>query len=249
MKALGIIGYHHTGKTTLACTIIAELTKLGYKVASVKDIHNQAYYADLDGKNTALHAKAGSQVVFAKGLHDSALLFPRSLQLQEILPLLQADFLIIEGMKDAPVPKLVCAENTAQLAELVDGTCFGISGLIADKLNTYEGLPVFCLQRNLPQLLSTVLSQSFEILPLSDPECCSACGKSCYQMAVDIVQGTATRSDCLLDNAADTKLIIDGQEIVIVPFVQNLLRDMILAFVGNLKNSDSKGRIVIEINR
>jgi len=249
MKAIGVIGYHHTGKTTLVCALIQELTRLGHKVVSIKDIHNESYRVDTEEKNTWLHTQAGSKAVFAKGLHDSALLFPTTLNLNEMITFLKADYLIIEGLKDAPVPKFVCAENTTQLDELIDGTTIGISGLIADKLDTYKDLPVFCLKNNLKKLIDTAISNSFDILPLSDPECCSACGKSCHQMAIDIVQGISRRSDCVLDTSPDIKLSIGGQDIVIVPFVQKLLRDMILAFVDNLKDIDPKGNIKIEITR
>jgi|GEM_PF-7107489 len=36
MKAIGVIGYHHTGKTTLVCALIKELTARGYKVVSIQ---------------------------------------------------------------------------------------------------------------------------------------------------------------------------------------------------------------------
>jgi len=249
MKAIAVIGYHHTGKTTLVTTLIRELTKLGYSVVSFKDIHSEAYRADTEGKNTNLHLQAGSQAVFAKGLFDSALIFPNSLELKEVIPLLKADYLIIEGLKNAPVPKLVCAESTEQLDELLDDTCFGISGLISDKLTSYKDLPVYCLKQDLDSLISAVLAKSFEILPLSDPECCSACGKNCYQMASDIVQGKAKRSDCILDNQAELQLSLNGEEIVIVPFVQKLLKDMVTAFVDNLKGIDPTANIELKIRR
>lgn len=249
MKALAIIGYHHTGKTTLACELIKLLAQSGHKVASLKDIHAESYHVDTPGKNTALHMEAGSSCVFAKGLHDSGLLFPRSLSLKEILPHLSADFLIIEGLKDAPVPKIVCAESTEQWDELIDDTTIGLSGLIAAQYTQYRGLPVFCLQRDRDKLLSTVISKSFEILPISDPECCSACGKSCYQMAADIVQGISRRSDCVLDNAQELKLYVGNKEIVIVPFVQKILKDVITSFVDNLKDTPTDREIRIEIKR
>ncbi len=249
MKAIAVIGYHRTGKTTLVTTLIKELVNRGYSVVSLKDIHSEAYHADTEGKNTNLHLQAGSQAVFAKGLYDSALIFPKSLELKELIPLLKADYLIIEGMKQAPVPKLVCAENTTQLEELVDDTCFGVSGLISDKIANYKDLPVFCLQRDLDQLIATVIANSFDILPLSDPECCSACGKSCYQMAADIVQGKAQRSDCVLDNQAELQLSVNSEDIVIVPFVQKLLKDMVTSFVGNLKGIDPSGDIELKIKR
>ncbi len=249
MKALAVIGYHRTGKTTLVTTLISELVKRGHTVVSFKDIHSEAYRADTEGKNTNLHLQAGSQAVFAKGLYDSALVFPKSLELKEVIPLLNADYLIIEGLKTAPVPKLVCAESTEQLDELLDDTCFGISGLISDKLSVYGKLPVFCLQKSLNNLMDYVLSHAFEILPISDPECCSACGKSCYQMAEDIVQGRAQRSDCILDAAPELQLKVGGQEVVIVPFVQKLLKDTLMAFVDNLKGVDKDSEIELRIKR
>jgi molybdopterin-guanine dinucleotide biosynthesis protein B len=249
VKAIGVIGYHHTGKTTLVCALISQLKARGYKVMSIKDIHSEAYRADTPGKNTALHADAGSEAVFAKGLHDSALLFPRSLDLREIVSYLKADFLIIEGLKDAPVPKIVCAATTDQLDELVDGTAIGVSGLISAELDSYAGLPVFCLQKDMAQLVQTVLDKSFDILPLSDPECCSACGKTCYQMAEAIVQGTSTRSDCLLDNKPGLTLQLGGEDVVIVPFVQKIIRDVVLSLVDNLKGIDPHGDVNLEIKR
>jgi len=249
MKALAVIGYHHTGKTTLVCTLIKQLTALGYSVASVKDIHAEGFRVDVPGKNTAKHAEAGSKMVFAKGLQDSGLLFPRSISLKEMLPYLSADFLIIEGMKEAPVPKLVCAETTPQWDELIDETTIGLSGMLADSHKSYKGLPVFCLQHNLQELTDLVISKSFEILPLSDPECCSACGKTCFQMAKDIVQGHARRSDCVLDGSKELILSVGGKETVIVPFVQKIMREVILALVDNLKDIDPKGEINIKIKR
>ncbi|MDY0152751.1 MAG: molybdopterin-guanine dinucleotide biosynthesis protein B [Candidatus Cloacimonas sp.] len=249
MKAIGVIGYHHTGKTTLVCALISELQARGYKVMSIKDIHSEAYHADTEGKNTALHAKAGSEAVFAKGLHDSALLFPRSLDLREMVSYLKADYLIIEGLKDAPVPKIVCAASTEQLDELIDGTTIGISGIISDNLAEYRGLPVYCLQKNLSSLVQDVLDKSFNILPISDPECCSACGKTCYAMAEAIVQGTAIRSDCLLDSSPDFTLSVSGEEVVIVPFVQKIFSDVVTSLVDNLKGIDPHGDISLRIKR
>lgn len=249
MKALGIIGYHQTGKTTLATCLIRELTKKGYNVCSIKDIHSETYHSDTEGKNTFLHTQAGSKAVFAKGLYDSALLFPRPLNLKEMVSYLQADYLIIEGLQNAPVSKIVCAENTDQLDELIDDTCIGISGVISSKMKSFKGLPFFSLPDDLSVLISTIEEKCFDILPLAEPECCSACGKDCYTMAEDIIQGRAERSDCVLAEQAELKLWVGDREIVIVPFVQKLLQDIVIAFVNNLKDIDPKGNIKLELKR
>ncbi|HNQ44727.1 MAG TPA: molybdopterin-guanine dinucleotide biosynthesis protein MobB, partial [Candidatus Cloacimonadota bacterium] len=169
------------------------------------------------------------------------------LELAEMLRFIEADFLIIEGMKDAPVPKLVCAETTAQLDELIDDTCIGVSGLIADTIPSYRSLKVYCLQKELNELVDHVLDRVFDVLPMADPECCSACGASCGQMAADIVQGRKIRQDCLLDAGRDVILQADGQEIVIVPFVQQLLRDTLRALTKNLKGVNPEAELTLTI--
>lgn len=249
MKAIGIIGYHHTGKTTLATALISALKARGYQVSSLKDIHSDAYRADSEGSNSWKHAQAGASRVLARGTVDSALVITPSPSLPEALPLLTADWLVIEGMKHAAVPKLVCADTEQHLEELVDDTCIGISGRIADKLESWRGLPVFCLQKHMEALMQTVLERCFPILPQSDPECCMACGKDCHTMAADILQGRAWREDCVLDGAKDLRLYVGNREIVIVPFVQKLLRDNIVSFINNLKGIDPDAPIKIEIHR
>ena len=248
MKAIGIIGYHHTGKTTAACALISALKRRGYTVSSIKDIHDERFYADKAGSNSDKHAKAGSSFVLAKGLHDSALIFPENIDYSQALKYFNTDFLVIEGMKNAPVPKIVCAETEAQLDELLDETAIGISGPIADRLRSYRDLPVFCLQQQLDEFVSLCVEKAFPALPDVDPDCCSACGKTCYELACAIIQGKATRVDCILDSQEKLELRVNGKPIRIVPFVQNLLRDSILSFVKNLKDIDPDGTIDIHIS-
>jgi molybdopterin-guanine dinucleotide biosynthesis adapter protein len=249
MKALGIIGYHHTGKTTLAVALIRHLTNKGYKVASIKDIHNEAYRADKEGSNSWKHAEAGAGQVFARGQKDAALILNPAPDLPQIISLLRADWLIIEGMKHAAVPKIICAETTDQIDELWDETVIAISGPIAENIKSYKDLPVVCLERQSEGLFALVEQKVFDILPQSEPDCCSACSKTCSQMAADIVQGRAQRTDCIQDTANSLTLKIGSDTIQIVPFVQNILRDNILAFVQNLKDIPALGDININIRR
>jgi molybdopterin-guanine dinucleotide biosynthesis protein B len=249
MKAFAVIGYHHTGKTTVVTELIKSLSAKGFKVATIKDIHSESYFADKEGSNTWKHMQAGAEMVFAKGLSDSNLIFPSSLSLQEIIPLIKCDYLIIEGMKAAPVPKILCAESTLQLEELFDDTVIAISGKISSQVSNWHEPPVFDIYRDCDQLTNLVLEKVFELLPLSDPECCSVCGLSCYEMAAAILRGERLRSECKTDHSADIKITIDGKPLTIVPFVQNLLRDMIKSFVHNLKDADPDGNISIEVKQ
>lgn len=249
MKAIAVIGYHHTGKTTTVVNLVKELSARGYRVATIKDIHSDKFRADEPGKNSALHIEAGSLQTVARGLHDTKMVFPAPLSLNAILPHLEADFLVIEGMKDAPVPKLVCAVSAEQIAELVDETAIGISGIISSEGYTDPRLPVYNAIEDISGLCDYVIAKSFKMLPAADPKCCSRCGTTCYEMAAGIVQGTRKREDCVLDSANSIYLKVGGKEIQIVPFVQDILRDSIMAVLKNLRDIPDGGEIEIRIGR
>jgi len=248
MKALAVIGYHHTGKTTAVTAIVRYLSGLGYKVATIKDIHSEKFRADSPGKNSALHIEAGSIQTVARGLYDTAVVYPYPLPLHDIVPKIEADFLIIEGMKDAPMPKIVCAKEPAELDELVDDCTIGISGKISDGTYSHPRLPVLSAIRAEKDLGELVLQKSFEILPIPEPDCCSRCGGTCFQMAADIVQGRRNRADCVLDQKNSLSLKVGGKEVTIVPFVQDILQDCILAIVNNLRDIEAGKEIEIRIH-
>ncbi len=247
MKAVGIIGFHHSGKTTMAETLIRGLTEMGLQVASIKDIHNEAYKADQPGTNSWRHSLAGAGQVLALGKNDAALIITPPPQWPQLLALFDADWLVIEGLREAAVPKILCADDPAQADELLDDTVFALSGRIAASHSSYAGRPVLKAEPDNPAWLNLVLQKCFEILPQSDPECCSACGKTCHTLAGDIVQGRAQRQDCVLDQQNSIRVLVGGKPLVLVPFVQKLLQDTVLAFMSNLKNVDPTQPIHIEI--
>lgn len=249
VKAFAVIGYHHSGKTTVVTSLVKSLTAKGYKVATIKDIHQEDFRVDTEGKNTWQHIRSGAVMTFARGLHDSALIFPKPLSLKEMTALLKCDYLIIEGLKNAPVPKILCAENTEQLEELFDETVFAISGKLANGKTEWQEPPLLDVFTELGKLTDLVEEKVFELLPDSDPACCSACGLSCSEMVKAILKGERQRSDCKTDFAQQVSLSIDGKPVVIVPFVQNLLKDVVLGMINNLKDINPAGNIRIEITQ
>jgi molybdopterin-guanine dinucleotide biosynthesis protein B len=54
-------------------------------------------------------------------------------------------------------------------------------------------------------------------------------------MVAAILAGERSREDCVTDRHTPLSLHVNGKEITIVPFVQNMLRDTVLAMVKNLK--------------
>lgn len=245
MKVLSIAGFSHTGKTTVAIHLMKELCQRGMRVSSIKDIHCPDFAMETVGSNTYKHWEAHHDTVLARGTHETYQIWHTPLSLAAMLAQLHADFVVVEGMKQEPLPKIICAETTKQLDELIDDCTFAISGLLSNSdIKNYRGIPVYHPVNDLAALTDLVLRKVFPVLPLADPACCTACGQSCLEMVGAILRGEANRSDCVVDSPERVQLIINGKELTLVPFVQRLLADMNQAVIANL-NGYEDGEIVL----
>ncbi|MBM4403608.1 MAG: molybdopterin-guanine dinucleotide biosynthesis protein MobB [Candidatus Cloacimonetes bacterium] len=266
MKAISIIGYHHSGKTTTATALITMLSQLGYQVGSIKDIHNTAFRADNEGTNSWRHRQAGSRRVFARGTKDTALFFDQSLSFADMLAHLSGDFLIIEGMKDLSLPQILCITRQSDLRGAEEKSADD-EGLRSDltvaivvhpalcqddrvlQMRSCGDIPVFHLPRDTKALLALAVGKSVEPLPMVDPECCCECGLSCEDMMRAIISGTRQRNECRMDTSGSLGIKVNGKPLPIVPFIQRLFQDQIEAFIRNLKGTEQADRIEITIRR
>ncbi len=245
MKVFAISGYSKTGKTTIALQLIEQLKERGYSVAAIKDIHNEDFTMEKEGSNSHRMQKAGAETVFARGLKETYLIRPERMHLLDMLSLVKADWVVIEGMKNEAIPKIITAASEKELNELVDGTTMAISGKISREIKTYRQYQVIDNYEDIEKLCDMVEEKVFESLPLSSDECCSKCGLTCYEMVTAILDGTKNRSDCLVDQDQKITVKIDGKRINMVPFVANLFYDLIHSFLSNLKGY-RKGKIDIQ---
>ncbi len=167
MKLITICGYSLTGKTTVAETLIRALKTQGYSVGSVKDIHFEDFALDVPGSNTDKHRQAGSELVTARGKHETDILYPKQLSMQEILAFYTQDFVVVEGYRELAAAKIVTAEKREDLAELLDDNVIAISGKIAQEITEYQGIPVINCLENGAELVDLVLEKAYEYLPSS----------------------------------------------------------------------------------
>jgi molybdopterin-guanine dinucleotide biosynthesis protein B len=142
MKVFSITGVSASGKTTTVEAVAAELRRRNYTVGSVKDIHFEGYAMDQEGTNTYRHKAAGSQLVTARGLYETDVLFQARLSLGEILRFYDHDFVILEGAPDFYGPGIITAHTEAEIELRMRTEVFAISGQIANRLTIYRGLPV-----------------------------------------------------------------------------------------------------------
>ncbi len=109
-KVLGIAGYKNAGKTTLTASLVAELTRRGHKVSTIKHAH---HHFDLDhpGRDSYRHREAGAQEVAIVSRNRWALIHelrseeepPMDEMLAKLAP---CDLVIIEGYRHGEIPKI-----------------------------------------------------------------------------------------------------------------------------------------------
>lgn len=250
MRVFSVNGVSKSGKTTTIERIIGELKRRGYSVGSVKDIHFEQFAIDTEGTNTFRHRKAGSDVVTARGLAETDIMFPGRLPVAKILELYNNDWVILEGVKDFPAPSIACARNREELERILTPATFAISGVVAssagsiagtvgvpacgDTAAAIGGIPVIDGLTHAEQLVDLIENRVFPVLPAVDPECCRECGRSCTEMAAAILAGEATREDCRHDDFG-VALLVGGRPISIVPFVQEVIRRTVSGMVSTLE--------------
>ncbi len=243
MKVFSVIGFSKSGKTTVVKNLITALKQKGYKVAAVKNIHSQKFNLQ-DSGDTKLFYESGADSVMGISDEKTFRIWNRKLFLSEIIRKFDVDYLIIEGMKEEPLPQIVCAKTEDELNTLVKDTAFAISGVIANTANTYKNYQVINAKNDINKLVELIEDKVFDVLPLQRK--CHSCGLNCEKMTAAILAGKRKRSDCVVDAKKDLILTVNGKQIAMVPFLQDIFSDTVKAFLKNLKGYE-KGDIEIKI--
>lgn len=235
MKVIAINGTTKTGKTTACEVIIEGLKKRGYSVGSVKEIHFEEFKIDPNNENnTNRHRIAGSQLVIARGLYETDVLYQKMLPIQDILKHFNHDFVVLEGVSDCNCPRIITGATNEDLELKLDGRVIAITGKYSNEhQGTYKDFPIINTLTEGERLTQFVIDNAFEPLPDFDPKCCSACGHTCRELTSLICQKKAIHSDCIVDDK-NIHLTINGEEIQMVGFVQNILKNSVMGVVSEL---------------
>ena len=235
IKAFQICGFHKSGKTTTVSEMIKRLKQNGKSVASVKDIHFEGFQLDQPNSNTYIHKQAGADPVVARGESETDFLYHHKMDFLDITRKISADWLVVEGFQEFPLPKIVCGKTEAEVDHYLDRRTFAISGVIANTLSEYRGIPVFnCRdEQQATRLFELVGKTVFQMLPYVEDECCGACGLTCSQLVEAIIQDEKSFDDCQIHRTT-IHLKIGEKKIPMVSFVQRILKNNILAVVAEL---------------
>jgi molybdopterin-guanine dinucleotide biosynthesis protein B len=102
-KVIGVAGFKNAGKTTLVEKLVAELTRRGRRISTVKHAHH-SFDIDHEGRDSFRHRKAGAAEVAVVSRHRWAIIHEMREEaepsLGEILAkLAPCDLVIVEGYK------------------------------------------------------------------------------------------------------------------------------------------------------
>jgi molybdopterin-guanine dinucleotide biosynthesis adapter protein len=176
------IGWHDSGKTTLATQVVAELTLLGYRVAVIKSTSDEGIQFDTPGTDTYKHKAAGADSVMLVA-PDQMVLQARNRDLSlrtlahRYFP--EVDLVIGEGFKTAKrIPKIeVFRDIDQKLREEVHGVVAvatdleGVTGDYVFHLNAARDIALFIEKRYLRhkgKTENTTLLVNGEKIPLKD---------------------------------------------------------------------------------
>ncbi len=213
----GVSGVSGTGKTTLVCDLMEELTERGYNISTIKHTRGE-FSIDEKGKDTWEHREAGADLVVFSTDQETDLIFNDTLKLDEIISMIKNfgdyDAVLIEGMKDADIPKIDLRETENNRFDIKS-----ISDDIEKRIEIYEIL---------------------ELLPKDD---CKRCGyENCYELASAVRDGKRSLEFCELLNEGKryVELLVNGEKISLGNFPTNFIKRTTKGMVSSLKGVDER---------
>ncbi len=146
---LAIVGWKNSGKTTFAVKLVAELTRRGFRVASVKHAHHDAD-VDHEGTDTFRLRAAGAREVVLVTARRWAIIHELDDAAEPALNdtlarMSPADIVIVEGYKREPIPKIEVRRREAKQTDPMAPDDPHIFAVAADHAAEGAGHPVFNL--------------------------------------------------------------------------------------------------------
>lgn len=119
MKAIGIVGYHKSGKTTLGIKLCEELSGKGLRVGVIKHVSCKLQFVDSDSSRYRPFAS----VVAAASPGEAEIIVKGEKSLDDLLRYCaDCDLILVEGFKrQKTFPKIVCLRTRDEKDELCDG--------------------------------------------------------------------------------------------------------------------------------
>ncbi len=222
MRAINIVGFKGTGKTTLAMALAKELTERGLRVAVVKSTSHENIIDSEGTDSYKLRKACGTAALVAPD--GAAVFYEGKRYIKDLLPVLGAEVLLVEGGKKLDwLPRIMLLHKQADADTLDKGLALCTAGKVAGygMLHTED----------IPTLANLVLEKGFSLAGLD----CKACNRpDCQTLARDIVAQKATVKDCK-SLYQDFQLKVGGEPLGLNPFVQRIFAATLSGMLKELK--------------
>ena len=146
---IGIAGWKNSGKTTLTVALVAEFTRRGLTVATIKHAHHSFQIDDAD-TDSARHRRAGAGQIAIVSRDRWAIV--RELggrdepDLADVVAMLEpCDLIVVEGYKSAAIPKIEARRTASPEKKHLADTDAHVIAIAADHAVTGAKVPTFAL--------------------------------------------------------------------------------------------------------
>jgi len=225
---VAVVGSSNSGKTTTVEALIKGLTERGYTVASAKHIPEPEFTIDTEGKDTWRHIKAGASAVLSVAPNELTAIKKvdtTNYSLEQVIAEFpdEVDIIILEGFKgligqNATVPKLVTAKTVNEITAALER--------YKNILAFISPIPNGKLETEIPFI--DALKEPEKLVELVN-----------NKVAV-LVERKRKREEKIT-------IQIDEKFLPLGNFVQDIIRNTVLAMVSSLKGIKIKGEEKVSI--
>ena len=225
---VAVVGSSNSGKTTAVEALIRGLSKRGYTVASAKHIPDPKFAIDTEGKDTWRHSKAGASTVLSVAPNELTAIKKvdtTEYSLEQVIAEFpdEVDILILEGFKgligqNASIPKLVTAKTVNEITAALER--------YKNILAFVTPIPDGKLETEIPFI--DALKESEKLVELVNNK-------------VEVLVERKRKREEKITIQLDEKFLPLGD------FVQDIIRNAVLAMVSSLKGVKIKGEEKVSV--
>ena len=222
MLTIAVVGAKSSGKTTTIEALTRSLTKSGFTVAAIKHIHETDFTIDSENKDTWRYAHAGAHLVMSVAPKEVAKIRKVDTTKQNLGEIIrecvnEADVVFLEGFKELVrnnpvVPKIVAVKTAEEAME-------------ASK--RYQ--PILAFSGPAPTSGNTLGIPHVDVMV--QPE------------TLANLVGEKVKISLETKNEPEGRIMIqvEGQPLPLNSFVQNILRNTVLAMISALRDTKITG--------
>lgn len=239
-RVVRITGFKNGGKTSTLEGLVKELVDRNYEVGTIKHLPHNDFDIDKSGTDTWRHLEAGSTKTVALSPTKLITMKKKIIDPDKVLlSMMNLDFVIMEGFKGMKnTAKIVVAEDKSEAETLKDEftICFIGQG---------KGETPILEKGNYSDLADLVENKA--VMPVGNLQC-GKCGyETCREFVLASIRGEASKEGCVALKGA-LEITVDGKEVPLKPFVEDLLLNILTGAVSSLKGTEGR-EIEIKIRK